>query len=146
MKTIQLISVLLLLLPGCQPKEQEETQSEDPIESDANRKLEKQAWKIHDEVMPKMGSVHKRKTQLKELLTTSTDMDPEKKKEIEETIVELDGAYESMMAWMRNFKPEQHNDTEETVAKYLEGEIESIKKVKEEINTALEKADRLQEE
>ena len=64
----------------------------------------------------------------------------EKKKEIEGTISKLDSASEGMMVWMRNFNPLPDSLGEEQAREYLENEMEKVKKVKEDILEALEKA------
>ena len=65
----------------------------------------------------------------------------EKKKEIEATIAKLDSASEGMMTWMHEFKPEADSTaSEEKVREYLEREMERVKKVKEDILEAIEKA------
>jgi hypothetical protein len=140
MKSINAILLFLCLaaLISCGKKDSDAAAG-DPIDSDANQLLEKEAWRIHDEVMPKMGSLYKLKGALQEKIKNAPDMPEEKKTEIQGIIGELDAAYESMMQWMRNFKPELHASSEEETQAYLENEIESIKKVKTDILDALEK-------
>ena len=96
--------------------------------------------KIHDEVMPKMNDIYKLKEELKKQIAETPGLVEEKKKEIEGTITELDSASESMMVWMRNFNPLPDSLGEEQAREYVENEMEKVKKVKEDIMEALEKA------
>ncbi|MEM6316650.1 MAG: hypothetical protein AAF960_03215 [Bacteroidota bacterium] len=51
---------------------------------------------VHDEVMPKMGELHKLEKQLKKQTSTEAQ---------QAAITKIEAAQESMMDWMRNFKP-----------------------------------------
>jgi len=99
-----------------------------------------EVMKIHDEVMPKMNDVYTLKEELKKEIANTPGMAAEKKKEIEQTISKLDSASEGMMVWMRNFNPLPDSLGEEQAREYLENEMEKVKKVKEDIQEALEKA------
>ncbi len=141
MKTPNWIFLFICLIASssCE-KKSAESQAGDPIDSEPNQLLEKEAWRIHDEVMPKMGSLYKLKGTLQEKINNTPDMPEDQKAELQEIVRELDGSYEGMMQWMRKFKPEQHSDSEEKTREYLESEIENIRKVKQDILAALEKA------
>lgn len=130
--------ICLVAASACENKDGK-SQAADPIDSEENQLLEKEAWRVHDEVMPKMGSLYKLKGTLQEKINSTPDMPEERKAELQEIIRELDESYEGMMQWMRNFKPEQHADSEDQTREYLENEIESIKEVKRDILSALEK-------
>ena len=107
----------------------------------ANQGLYNEVMKVHDEVMPKMGELHKLKRELKKKIEETSDLTEEKKKEIEATIAKLDSASDGMMTWMHEFKPEADSAAgEEKVREYLENEMERVKKVKEDILVAIEKA------
>jgi hypothetical protein len=112
----------------------------DTTEQEGNQALYDEVMKIHDEVMPKMNDVYSLKEQLKKQIANTPEMAEEKKKEIEQTISKLDSASEGMMAWMRNFNPLPDSLGEEQAREYLENEMEKVKKVKEDIQEALEKA------
>ncbi len=96
--------------------------------------------KVHDEVMPRMNDLYKMKEELKNQITNTPGMVEEKKKEIEGTIAKIDSASESMMVWMRNFNPLPDSLGEEQAREYLENEMEKVKKVKEDIQEALDRA------
>jgi hypothetical protein len=127
----------LLLLSVCKPKEANETIASDPVDSSPNKILEGEVMKIHDEVMPKINNIYVEKTRLSSKLDS---VPAEKKKEIEVVILELDSAMNGMYVWMREFKPESHAETEEDGRKYLESEMNKVKKVKSDIASSLEKA------
>jgi hypothetical protein len=59
--------------------------------------------KVHDEVMPKLNDIYTLKEALKDKIANTPSMADAKKKEIEQTIVQLDSAGENMMVWMRAF-------------------------------------------
>jgi hypothetical protein len=129
---------ILLLITGCQSRSNESGASE-PAEAGGNELLEKEVWKIHDEVMPKMGTLIKTKNKLKEQLDAGTDLTEERKKDLRQLINECDNAYDGMMDWMHQFKPEEHADDDETAREYLEMEMEKVKKVRQDILDALRK-------
>lgn len=93
---------------------------------------------IHDEVMPKMNDIYKKKEQLKDRLAKEPNLPEEERKEIEASIAELDSASEGMMRWMREFNPpSEESASEEEVREYLEKEMEKVKKVRDDILNAL---------
>ena len=113
--------------------------AQDSLEATGNQALYDEVMKVHDEVMPKMNDIYKLKEELKEKLAVQKDLTEEKKKGIDATISKLDSASESMMVWMRGFRPLSDSVGEEKAREYLETEMEKVKKVKEEIQEALEK-------
>jgi hypothetical protein len=135
-----LLLVLFSITISCGKKGNERA-APDPIETDNNQLLEKEAWRIHDEVMPKMGALHKWKTRMKEKIDSTPDMTVDKQTELEGTIRELENAYQGMMDWMHNFKPEKHDANPDSTREYLENQIEEIKQVKNNILEALTKAE-----
>ncbi len=137
-------ALLLVLITACNSRPKESGEKNDPLQSESNQSLEKEAWKIHDEVMPKMGAIHKRKSRVKEMLAQPEKLTPEDRQALEKTLAELDQAYDGMMNWMRNFKPEQHGESEEATRVYLEDQILAITKVKEDILNVMAKTDSLQ--
>lgn len=128
---------------GCGQKSQDhhDHHAGDDTELEGNQALYDEVMKIHDEVMPKMNDIYNIKEELKNQIANTPDMLDEKKKEIEATISKLDSASEGMMAWMRNFNPLPDSLGEDQAREYLENEMEKVKKVKEDIQQALEKAE-----
>jgi hypothetical protein len=134
------ISVLAL---GCKEKSHEKDMHEehnheaaDAVDVSENQMLYNEVMKIHDEVMPKMEDMHKRKQALKKKLE-EPNVSADQKKQIQTRINQLDSAGESMMVWMREFNPIPDSAGEEKAREYLENEMERVKKVRENILTAL---------
>jgi len=147
MKTILpkvLLIVVFIVSWACGQKSHEHEEHEhgggDAIEEGGNQALYDEVMKVHDEVMPKMDDIYKAKEELKNQIANTPDMVIEKKKEIEAAISKLDSASEGMMVWMRNFNPLPDSLGEEQAREYLENEMEKVKKVREDVREALEKA------
>ena len=110
----------------------------DAVTDDPNQALYNQVMDIHDEVMPKMDDIMRLKRELKEKVENSPDLVEEQKKQLEQKILLLDSAGHAMMNWMSSFKPEDYKGEE--LREYLESEMERVKKVKETMLEAIEKA------
>lgn len=123
---------------GC-GKANRDTTASDPVEDNSNEALYNQVMDIHDEVMPKMNDIYTLKKLLQEKITSSPDLVEEKKKELEETIQQLDSASNSMMVWMRQFNPPADTASEEAMREYLESQLEKVKKMREDVLVALER-------
>lgn len=137
MKNIYLfVFSIALLFAGCGKSNQDE-QGEEVVASEEDELYDK-VMAIHDEVMPKMNDIHKLKKQLEEEIKNSPDLVEERKQQIESRIKQLDEASESMMQWMRQFNPEDYKADKEEYLKYLNKELENVKKVKEDMLHALE--------
>lgn len=100
---------------------------------DGNSALYDEVMKIHDEVMPKMDGLYKMKEELKKQIADTPDITEEKRKELENKISKIETAMKSMMVWMREFNPPADSLGEAVVKEYLEGQLETVKKVKENI-------------
>lgn len=139
-----LLAILFIVTWSCGQKSQDHDEHNhgagDIIEEGGNQALFEEVMKVHDEVMPKMNDVYSAKEELKNQIANTPGMAEEKKKEIESTISKLDSASEGMMVWMRNFNPLPDSLGEEQAREYLENEMEKVKKVKEDLLEALEKA------
>ena len=141
-----LLPAMLVMIWSCGQKSNEDHHDHEghEIEEGGNQALYDEVMKVHDEVMPKMDNIYKLKGQLKEKIANTPDIAEEKKKEIEGVILRLDSASEGMMVWMRNFNPLPDSLGEEQAKEYLEGEMEKIKKVREDVRKALEEAEEVQ--
>lgn len=133
MKTIYTAAILFVLLFfSCKKENNEATQMQ-------------QVMAIHDEVMPKMGKLAKYTSELKSKVdTTATG------KQYEEAMKELQEANSAMMDWMMGFgdrfdSDEILNGKELTAQKqeWLNEEEIKVKALREQINTSLEKAEKL---
>jgi len=141
--TKYLFITLALILWNCGQKSHEHEHGHDhehAEEGGPNQALYDEVMKVHDEVMPKMNDIYKLKQDLKKKLDESKDLTEEKKKEIEATMTKLDSASEGMMVWMRQFNPIPDSVGEEKAREYLENEMEKVKKVKQDILEAMDKA------
>ena len=136
-----LILMTLALAAGCgqTTSTHDHEGASSSMEENPNQALYDQVMAIHDEVMPKMDDLHKMKMTLSEKLKENTNLPEDKKKALEELILQLDEAGQGMMQWMRQFKPDDNAEAEQARA-YLEDEMEKAKKVKNDILGALEKA------
>lgn len=131
----------VVMLTGCGQKSDDHNHDHHSHEeSSANQPLYDEVMKVHDEVMPKMDDIYKLKEQLKKQLEATPAMVDEKKRELENIIVQLDSASEGMMVWMRNFNPIPDSLGEEKARKYLEEQKEKVNKVKEDMLQAIEEA------
>jgi hypothetical protein len=97
--------------------------------------------KIHDEVMPKLEDIYKKKEELKNKIASTPNMTEAEKKQIEGRIARLDSASEGMMDWMHKFNPLPDSTGEEKAREYLEGQIEQVKIVREDILNALKEGE-----
>jgi hypothetical protein len=102
--------------------------SEDPLYNEV--------MAIHDEVMPKMTTMHAYKKELKKLKEQS----PESKDLILKTIATLDNADEGMMSWMAEFKVPSDKNSSEI---YLQQEKEKIQKVSDDMYNSMDIAKKL---
>jgi hypothetical protein len=131
---------------GCQQKTADEhhehdATEEDVIENSENQALYNEVMKIHDEVMPKMNDIHTLKQDLKKKIEDTPNLPQAERIKLDATIARLDSAGECMMVWMREFEPLADSLVgEEKAREYLENEMERVKKVRENILSALEEA------
>ena len=105
----------------------------------AEKPLYDQVMDIHDEVMPKMNDLYKLRKQLQDSIANTADIPEEEKMEMEQTILQLDSASNSMMVWMREFNPPDQKD-KDAFQKYMESELVKVKKMREDVMWALDKA------
>lgn len=98
---------------------------------------------IHDEVMPKMGTISKLVAELKPKVD-STEMGME----YERAMKDLQASHQSMMDWMRGFGDRFDSDEilkgkalTEQKQKWLDEEEEKVKALREEINSSIERAE-----
>jgi RNase adaptor protein for sRNA GlmZ degradation len=134
-----LILSLLVFSAGCGSKNEHNHSHEDESAGTAstNDALYNEVMNIHDEVMPKMDDLYKMKEELKKQLALTTDLTEEKRKELEDQIAKVEEASKGMMVWMREFNAPADSLGEDVVRQYLEGQLEAVKKVKEDIQLVL---------
>jgi hypothetical protein len=145
---INLVLMIALIAWGCKEKKQDENhdhhnhEATDDTELSENAILDREVMKIHDEVMPKIDAIIRKKEELKNKIATTPKMPAEEKQRIEALIVKLDSAGDGMMVWMRNYNPPPDSQGEEKAREYLENEMEKIKKVRQDMVQALEEAEK----
>lgn len=101
---------------------------------------------IHDEVMPKMGTMHQLTKALKTQWESNKSLDTATKDDISIAIQELESADEGMWDWMHNLqqlKPLQESKGHEEILKYLKDQEQSIILVREEMKNSMARADSL---
>ncbi|MGC1514071.1 MAG: hypothetical protein WA810_00725 [Maribacter sp.] len=131
---LYLFAALLFAFNSCKTEKKEEGPSQ-----------MQQVMAIHDEVMPKMGTIGKLVGKLKPMADSLGLDSPQGK-----AMVDLQEANKAMMDWMQDFgntfdSDEILNGKEltETKKEQLDEEEQKIKKVKEAINTSIERAQAL---
>ncbi len=135
MKGCFILFLSIFLMISCK---QEKKVSQEPTQME-------QVMAIHDEVMPKMGTLAKYTAELKAKVDTT-----EMGQQYEAAMMDLQNANTSMMDWMMGFgdrfdSDEILNGKELTPQKleWLNEEEEKVKALKEQINSSLEKAEEL---
>ncbi|MFH6983344.1 viral A-type inclusion protein [Marinoscillum luteum] len=98
-------------------------------------KLKAEVMEVHDEVMPEMGNLMNLKKQLKDKIAYPDSIGGSAE-ELDRLIHNLEAADESMMEWMRNYKDPSPEMSEEEALKYLQNKMESIREVKQKINSS----------
>lgn len=122
-----IIAAMLLVMAACsQPQKQTEEKPD----------LKEQVMAVHDEVMPKMGELRNTQKQLMALLD-SAGTDSLMAVKYSELAHNLKLANQSMMDWMHNYDP-NFSGTDEEVKAYLEEQLISAKKVRENMLGSLE--------
>lgn len=113
------------------------------------QKLWDELMEVHDEVMPKISSIHKISRQLRNHQETTSGLGVEANQQIEKAVEQLDNADESMFSWMNNLrqlKPLQDTEKHEAIVEYLKSEQEKMNKVRDDMLTSLKDGSSLLEE
>ena len=140
-----LVFCALICVSACKQKSDDENHDHHnhiDTEAGGNQALYDEVMGIHDEVMPKMNDIHRKKTELKEKLANNPDLSQQERDKANAMIATLDSAGESMMVWMREFRPVPDSAGEEKAREYLENELIRVKKVRENMLKALEEVDK----
>jgi predicted transcriptional regulator len=128
-KLILILSIIIAVAHSCKDQNKENSQMKDVMA-------------IHDEVMPKMGTIGQLVSELDQKITNDTSSnDYVTAKE------DLKAAHKAMMDWMKNFGDRFDGDeilkgkalTEEK-QKWLDEEETKVKALKEQINSSIEQA------
>ena len=135
MKYISILAVALAFLACGEAKQTSVDSQADPIEA-----LKKQAIEIHDEVMPKMGTLKDLQKQLNEnkaaLLASGLS-----EEQISGMVVQLMKADKDMMDWMRNYNTQVTRAQEAASPEIMEAQIKAISEVRDLTNSAIAQAE-----
>lgn len=97
-----------------------------------------EVMKIHDVAMAEMGNIHNKSVELKKLLSSAkTDYDSSA---YETAIIDLEQAEDGMMEWMQGFQVPKDPKAAKV---FLEDQLTKVKKMNNDIFSALEKAENL---
>jgi hypothetical protein len=139
MKYYVLIFVAGLMI-ACGGQSSHHDHSETAVEdsTNTNKILYNQVMDIHDEAMPKMETLYNLKKDLQEKAAATPNMVAEESSKIQQRIAALDSVGKMMNDWMHSFEMPDSTDSEQTRA-YLETQLEEVKRVREAMNTVIEK-------
>jgi uncharacterized coiled-coil DUF342 family protein len=98
--------------------------------------------RLHDEGMEKMDEIYALKRKLTQKIADAPGLVEEERQELESRIMQLDSASRAMMVWMREFRPESDTLDAEGYRDYLESELQKVRKVRDDIFAAVERASR----
>jgi hypothetical protein len=133
---ISQIALLILassFLFSCQPNQEE-----------LNTIKRAEVIAVHDEVMPKIGQLKKleKETEKKiEMLEMSETVDSVQIQELKALAFDLNQAYDAMFVWMRQYKTEDEEKTQEEIKVYLDDQALKIAEVNEQIKAILTKSE-----
>ena len=113
-----------------------------------NELLQEQVILVHDDVMPKIGSLKSRQEKLNkkaESLEKSEESVESQKliADLRATAEECGNAYDEMFVWMRQYEIDLEEMSDEDAKIYLEDQLVKVEKVKALILQALEKSETL---
>lgn len=107
--------------------------------------LEEQVIEVHDEVMPRMGTLVSLKEQLESeniKLESSEQAGAQDQVIVNSLVMEnLDTAHESMMDWMRNFQGVDLGGDPNANLEYLQEELDNINMIKQQVEDAIAAAE-----
>ncbi|MEO9869312.1 hypothetical protein [Ekhidna sp.] len=128
------LTLLFLLIVACGPTKEDEIQA-----------LKDEVIGVHDEVMPKMSELRYARKSLIAQADSLVESDSIKAEMLKSLANDIGEANESMMQWMRNFKPD-FEGTDEEVMQYFEDQKKSVQKVKEDMLSSLAKGEEMLED
>ena len=140
--TIKSLFILLCITTACSKSSESADHEAHDMENEEspNTALYDKVMELHDELMPRMEEIYNMKKEIQDEIAKTPEMVAEKKQELEKTILYLDSANNEMMDWMHKFSPLPDSTDQEAAREYLETEMEKIRKVKDIMAEAVEKA------
>ncbi|NET38810.1 MAG: hypothetical protein F6K19_43655 [Cyanothece sp. SIO1E1] len=150
-KIVYVLFIFLGLTSACGDSSQESSSDSkfSQEQLDEQQKLWGELMEVHDEVMPKISSIHKLSRQLRNHQETTSGLSVEVTQQIDKVVEELDNADESMFSWMNNLrqlKPLQDTEKHEAIVKYLKSEQEKMGKVRDDMLNSIKDGSGLIEE
>lgn len=137
--------LLLIIFSNCGSGSNKGENQSESDKSNSNEALKEEVIAIHDEVMPKMGTLRSHQKRLTEEAAQLKSKDSilyqeeiEKRKRIAR---DLDEAYDGMFVWMRQYRPQLDEMDEEEGRAYLLEQKEKVIIVNEDIKSVLNKAE-----
>jgi hypothetical protein len=118
----------------------QELGKEESIKENPNQALYNEVMNVHDDVMPKLDDIYRLKRDLQDSLAVAITLTIEQKEKIDKQIGDLDSASQAMMDWMHQFNPLPDSADQEEAREYLESEMERIKKVRDVMLEAIDRA------
>ncbi|MFO7256440.1 MAG: hypothetical protein DIU61_002020 [Bacteroidota bacterium] len=113
-----------------------------PTSGQVEGELYDEVMRLHDEGMEKMDEIYALKRKLTQKIADAPGLVEEERQELESRIMQLDSASRAMMVWMREFRPESDTLDAEGYRDYLESELQKVRKVRDDIFAAVERASR----
>lgn len=99
-----------------------------------------QLMALHDATMSKMDDVFKLKQQLTDSLKNISDSTTVRAKELIGRVEDLNAANKTMMDWMHQFKEKPDSMDETALSQYYSTELEKMKKIRDDMDQAIAKA------
>lgn len=130
------VVLMLLILSGCNQKASAEKEHKSVNEVEEMRI---HVLDIHDEIMPRIGTLMQLKRELKEKtaqLDTTIVIQQEQKEALLAAIKQLEAADEAMMQWMRTYKDPADSVSEKKALQYLKLKEQEIFEVKEKMQNS----------
>lgn len=141
MNKLVYLSLWIIVAIGCNAKPASE---EEPVtHGDELAALEAQVMAIHDEVMPRMSEMNKLSSQLrkaKESLGQTAEGTSATIEGLDEALEALMRGEQSMMDWMKDYGAAKEKVSAEGLKDFYLGELEKIKKVKNDMLTSIDAA------
>lgn len=124
---------LILLVSACKPN----------FDSTEVNKIYDEVMVVHDDVMPKMGDIHKTKKKLKKMLHEQLENADSSRSNIIMSIKKLEEADEAMMQWMSDFKSEYKGATQEETITYYKDQKDQISQIAQEMLSSIKEGQKL---
>lgn len=132
------------LLASCQSGNNPNNQEQSPASTAADvSALEEQVMAIHDEAMPRLNEINQITARLREIKSDLKET-PEGKIESPEGLDQISEALklaeQGMWDWMKSYNDGKNASSPAQLAAFLENELIKVTKVRDDINSSIERA------